>query len=217
MPVTVRFPVPGTIHASFPNKKEMTLTLCRVQEYYESSHDHIRGKHFTWIDFIDTFTDERGRLDYFSFWSGFNFPGSSYLRFLQDFEGDLSAREDAFRRCVLSATGGRGNFYVIGTLEGAEATIKHELLHALYCVDSGYRQSADALLADLDGRTKAAFSLRLEQLGYGPNVLNDEIQAYLGSGGKDELDQRFGLELGLYDRYGGPFRDLATKHLASGT
>ena len=59
---------------SFDSQKELTLTFFRIQEYYESALTNIVGKKFSVFDFLNGYLDDAGKIDYFSFWSGFNFP-----------------------------------------------------------------------------------------------------------------------------------------------
>ena len=52
---------------SFPSEKELTLTLFRMAEFYESDSPKIRGKNFTFDEFVDHYADKKGNLDYFSY------------------------------------------------------------------------------------------------------------------------------------------------------
>lgn len=207
--------LPGVVHLSFPSRKEMTLSMCRAQEHYEAASDLLRGKYFSWETFLDSFADDDGKVDYFSFWSGFNFPGDAYQSFIDLFHHDLSRRERAVKAAVEAAADTRAPFYVIGTLDGATETIRHELLHALYHVNKGYRREAVSLVLDMDHRVRQKIHNGLTGLGYGENVIHDEIQAYLGSGGVDELNRRFGMTESDSLNQCPPFRDLAARHLAA--
>lgn len=205
--------LPGVVHLSFPNRKEMTLSLCRAQEFYEASDERLRGRHFTWEAFVDAFTDDEGKISYFSFWSGFNFPGTSYSKFLDAFKLDLSDRETRVMEAVTSSVDMNGSFYVIGTLAGAEDTFRHETLHALYHVDDAYRTEATGLVLNMDHGVRTRMREGLARLGYGDNVIYDEIQAYLGSGGTEELARRFGLTPSESAGQGAPFQELAGRFL----
>lgn len=191
----------------------MTLSLCRAQEFYEASQEKLRGKYFSWETFIDAFTDDGGAIGYFSFWSGFNFPGSTYSIFLETFQDDLSERERLVSEEVKKSVDTKAAYYVIGTLEGAVDTVQHEILHALYHVDASYRKEAVGLVLDMDHGVRTSMAKGLAQLGYGDNVTYDEIQAYLGSASHDELRLRFGLSEGDCSRQCPPFRTLALKFL----
>lgn len=206
---------PGVVHLSFPNRKELTLSLCRVQEFYEAANEQLRGKYFSWEAFVDAFSDNDGKISYFSFWSGFNFPGASYLAFLDAFRADLTDREKRVREEILRAVVGGSPFYVIGTLNGAEETLRHETLHALYHINDSYRMEAEGLVLGMDHEPRSRMREGLVILGYGDNVLRDEIQAYLGSGDEKELNQRFGFTPGECDSLCPPFRSLANRFLSA--
>ena len=213
--MTIELALPGVVHLSFPNRKEMTLSLCRAQEHYEAADSRLRGKYFTWETFLDSFAADDGKIDYFSFWSGFNFPGIAFHSFLELFHHDLSRREKAVADAVAGVVDTRKPFYVIGTLEGATDTIRHEILHALYHVDEGYRREAVGLVLDMDHGVRRKVRDGLESLGYGENVIDDETQAYLGSGGEDELGRRFGMTDTDSRTQCPPFRALAERYLAA--
>jgi hypothetical protein len=206
--------LPKVVHLSFPNRKEMSLSLCRTQEHYEAADPRLREKYFSWEVFLDAFSDSEGKISYFSFWSGFNFPGQSYLAFLEKFGSDLSPREEFVRDAVLSAVDPSDPFYVIGTLEGAAGTILHESLHALYHVDPIYRRDAIGVVLEMDHTVREKIKDGLSVLGYGENVLHDEIQAYMGSGAEEELARRFGLTTLDCSTQCPPFKSLVSRHLA---
>ncbi len=191
----------------------MTLSLCRAQEFYEAAQDHIRGKYFSWEEFLDSFMDEAGLIKYFSFWSGFNFPGDTYLKFFELFQDDLSKRERKVRETVDGQVNTASPFYVIGTLNGAEDTIRHELLHALFHVCPEYKRRAENLVESMESPLKDNISRKLSAMGYGENVIADEIQAYCSSGSREELFTRFGITEGDEARICPPFRTLAEEFL----
>lgn len=205
--------LPGVAHLSFPNRKEMTLSLCRAQEYYEAASEALRGKYFSWESFLDSFVDSGGNVSYFSFWSGFNLPGETYLEFLTEFSSDLSRREMAVREAVIGVVDPSRAFYVIGTLDGAVGTLNHEMLHALFHVNDSYRDNALELVSKLNQGIDGKLRKGLSELGYGGNVMADEIQAYLGCGEPDELLRRFDLSLSDCETHCAPFRDLASGFL----
>ncbi len=192
----------------------MTLSLCRAQEFYEAGQNHIRGRYFSWETFIDAFSDDDGKISYFSFWSGFNLPGQVYLNFLSTFRGDLSEREARVRNAVFGVVDSATPFYIIGTLEDSSDTLKHELLHALYHVNPEYRILADRLVDSVNADTRRKMENGLRAFGYGDNVLRDEIQAYLGSGTMAELQDRFHLNAFECETCGAGFRELAEQYLA---
>lgn len=170
------------------------MTMCRPQEFYESAHEEIRGKKFDWEKFIEIFSDEDGRLEYFSFWSGFNFPGTSFEKFLRLFDGDLSRRERHLAKEVFSRVDRTRPYYIIATLPSATETIRHELAHAFFSVNSEYRKSAEDLVGEVSSEIRDKIESGLSKMGYSSEVHVDETQAYLATGTSAELKKRFDLD-----------------------
>ncbi len=191
---------------SFPNRRELTLTMCRPQEFYESDRPEIKGKYFDWEKFIESFSDESGRLEYFSFWSGFNFPGSAFEKFLEAFEGNLSSREGRLAREIFSKIDRTKPYYVIAALPNATDTIRHEMAHALFCVNLEYRNRVEELLPSISEDVLCKMETGLKKMGYSSAVHPDEIQAYLSTATASELKTRFDLTLAESEKECPPFR-----------
>jgi hypothetical protein len=187
-------PVPNCYLFLCDNNKELALTFCRVQEYYESDLPELKDKHFTFEQFIDSQMDQNGNVDYFSYWDGFNVPSNvlnSWLggiTSLTKWEDKLIAQLPVFSDKP---------FYVIGALEKDKTTINHEIAHALYNLDSTYNAKMVKLTVDfMDNHKKDSAKLIkiLKILGYGENVILDEIQAYLSTDPKKNLVEDFELD-----------------------
>jgi len=174
---------------------------------------HIRGNYFCWEAFIDAFADDSGRLDYFSFWSGFNFPGEAYINFLNTFSHDLTKREQAVKDAIFSEADLERPFYIVGALDGAVDTMRHELLHALYHIDESYRDRANELVESTSEDVRAKLRKGLQQLGYSEEVHADETQAYLATGSPEELGERFDLTIRECSDHTPRFRNLAEEFL----
>lgn len=200
---------PQIVYLAFPCKKELTFTMCRVQEFYESCHLPLNGTHFSWETFIDIFTKPDGEFDYFSFWSGFNVPSSAYLEFFYPGyelnERYFSKRERALDKTVRQHVDANQPFYVIATVKGDAGVVAHEVAHAFYFVDEEYRRQARELVNALDNNVRNQMSRKLTELGYAPGVVTDEINAYLATSDRAELIDRF--EVDAWSN-GEPFRDL---------
>jgi len=208
-------PYPNVVQFSFPNRRELTMTMCRPQEFYESSNSEIKGKKFDWEKFLEVFSDDNGRLEYFSFWSGFNFPGNVFEKFLRVFENDLSRRERRLAKEVFARVN-RGNpYYIIATLPSAEETIRHELAHALFCVDEEYKKSSEEGVFNLPLEIREKMESGLTALGYSSDVHVDEIQAYLSTGSPEELKKRFDLEWTKTSSVAEPFKNRLQQKLAT--
>lgn len=180
------------IHLEFPSFKEITMTMGRVQEYYESGHKHLRNKVFTLEEFIDTFTDDDGDVSYYKSWSGFNVPGNKMVEFFNKFE--LTKRENKLR-ILIDKLVRNGTYYIIATKEGDNPTIDHEIVHARFYLDQDYRKAALTLVKQLPKAIYDPMKKTLIEMGYAGAVVNDEINAYLSTSSPKYLKDRFGLQI----------------------
>lgn len=201
-------PHPNVIQFAFPNRRELTMTMCRPQEFYESAHAEIRGKKFDWEKFLEVFSDIDGRFEYFSFWSGFNFPGRSFEDFLKTFGEDLSRRERHLAKEVFSKVDRTLPYYIIATLPDATTTIRHEMAHALFCVDQGYKEKSEEMVNLVPMEERGKIESGLSKMGYTKEVHVDEIQAYLSTATPEELKKRFDLCAEKSDQLVPPFREM---------
>lgn len=186
--------MPKVFYLAFENKKELTTTMCRAQEYYESEYEHIRGHYFDWPTFIDTFSNDLGELNYFSYWSGFNIPSNVFKNWMRDFAHDFSAKEKALITLLAKHVNlETEKFYLIATEKGKVSTIQHEIAHALYHLDENYKIKMDSLSALLPESLMKTFWKKLNDLGYADNVVADEFQAYLATSDEAYMQERFGF------------------------
>lgn len=184
--------MPKVFYLAFENKKELTTTMCRAQEYYESEHDHIRGHYFDWPTFIDTFSNDKGELNYFSYWSGFNIPSNVFKNWMKDFAHDFSPKEKELIALISEHVDLKNEkFYLIATEKGKVSTIQHEIAHALYHLDDNYKEKMDGFSAQLPKDLMKTFWEKLNALGYGDNVVHDEFQAYLSTSDEPYMKERF--------------------------
>ena len=201
---------PQILYLAFYTQKELTLTMCRVQEYYESAFLELNSVHFTWETFLDVCTTPDGEFNYFSFWSGFNVPSTAFLAFFSASPAyQYSTRELALYDTINAHVNIDEPFYVIATCVDQDAVLDHEIAHAMYSVDAKYRQAATALVEGLDAALRAQFSEVLSKLGYGANVITDEINAYLSTTSAEDLKHRFKVDAWSA---GQPFRELFSAH-----
>jgi hypothetical protein len=189
LPMKISEPLPGVLHYLFACRKDMTLSMCRIQEFYESPFDHIRGKYFSWPDFIETYSDGKGNIDYWSYWDGFNAP----LHILNDFfkkfpEKTLQEMDIVCPMLIKSAK------YMIATAEDSHpSTLPHEMAHALFATDDVYREQTRKFMAGFSQDTTDKLCASLLKLKY-PNemsILGDEVQAYLLTSELMELNATF--------------------------
>jgi hypothetical protein len=203
--------LPNILHFSFDNQKDLTLTMFRIQEFYESKYKKIRNKKFTMSEFLDNYMDDSGSIDYFNWYSGFNVPGHVFLKFFSTFK-DITPREKFLRKTVLSKINRKKRFYVICSLKGDSHTLKHEVAHSLYYMSESYRRQADWILSNISDGVYRKLSLELSRLDYDKAVIDDEIHAYLTSENKDELHRTLKINYNLIKKHVIAFRKLFKKY-----
>lgn len=163
----------NVFHLNFPTQHLLAATFLRFQEHYESPK--YAGKSFTWEEFMDWYAAQNGKFSYFEDWSGFNIPSRVLRAFYKGAFDPLTRKEkallDVFR-------GVKGRFYIIGTSGSVDdGTLRHEIAHGLFYRDRLYRRRVREVLKTVD--LKPVYKA-LTEMGYGPNVLEDEAHAYLG-------------------------------------
>jgi hypothetical protein len=194
----VRNPVQNCILFEFKKQKDLALSFCRVQEYYESDKKALKNQFFSFYDFINESMDDNGNINYFSFWSGFNLPSRVWNLWSQ--KRDLTLHENKLAESI-SANMNQNiingvDFYIIGVIKGDTVCTNHEIAHALYDLNLAYRFEMDYLIYDFYKKFRMEYSKmikRLKELGYNKEVLKDEVQAYMATSTKKELVEDFGL------------------------
>jgi len=191
---------PNVLLVSFPNKKELTFTMCRVEEFYEAASEKIRGKVFTWAEFIDEFTDVNGHMNYFHSWSGFNVPGDVFDEWVTLFN-DMSLRELALVDLVYAAPLNEDmRFYVIAAVENDSSVEDHEIAHARFYVDEIYHAAMVELNSKLDIDARILLTEEFTKLGYSATVHEDELQAFLSTSSFEYMDKRFNMPEEMFNR-----------------
>lgn len=172
---------PGIVHVVFDTQYELTSTFMRLQEYYESPYDNIRGKYFTTEKYMDTYAKHNGNFTYYTDWQGFNVPGNIVKQFFAEF-GDLLDKEELLDELILENTDGSEDFYVLGTfVDGESHVMSHELCHAFWYLDEDFKTASLSLMSEIDVVTRQHTEQYLIGMGYGTNVIEDEMNAYLST------------------------------------
>ena len=187
-------PLPQCLLVEFDTKKDMALTFCRIQEYYESDKEPLRGQLFSFYDFVVEHMDDRGRINYFNHWDGYNFHDQVFKKWLP---WDRTVHENKLLDHMEAELNWDQPFYVIGSLEGDKGTIKHELAHALWYLNTDYRMRAEILVHDIKKYYPyeyRRFTTELREMGYAEAVLHDEMQAYMATGDIKDL-RGFGCDI----------------------
>jgi hypothetical protein len=168
--------------------KLRSRVFLRYQEFYESDSDTFRGQGFKWKDYVDYYK-AKTKKDYFSYhedWSGFNIPCTSLESCIQKIP-DLNLYDmimfsvvDTIRKIV-----GSEDFYLIGIDQSTNedpSLIHHEIAHGLYFSNPMYRAKMNKAIEQMEPHIREQLSKKISNMGYGSNVIDDEIQAYLSTG-----------------------------------
>lgn len=179
MKIETKFITEGIVLLVFENRKDITSTLLRFQEYYESPK--FRGKIFSLDEFKKWYVKnsasgkKTGNFTYYRDWGGFNIPSYIFKDFRKGRFNPLSQKEQKVIDILKIV---REPFYVIGIFKKHKkifSLLDHELKHGLFYTNSDYRNAVQAILAKFNLKK---INSKLEKKGYHSDVWLDEIQAY---------------------------------------
>jgi len=170
------------------DNKLRARVFMRYQEFYESDSDTFRGKGFKWKDFVNHYKTKTKSeiLTYHEDWAGYNIPCDSIhacISMIPDinfYDLIMFSIVDTIKKVV-----GGNNYYLIGIDQhnGEDLDlIYHELAHGLWFSSPQYKNKQLSNINGLDENIVESMSSKLKKMGYGDNVINDEIQAYLSTG-----------------------------------
>ena len=172
----------------------------RYQEFYESDSDSFRGKGFKWYDYVK-FYKEKTKKDYFSYhedWAGYNIPCTSIescmavIPDLNFYDLIMFSVVDTIRKQV-----GSDNYYLIGIDQSTgedPSLIFHEVAHGLWFSSGVYKAKQSKNIERLTPLVRDSVAKKITGMGYGENVVDDEIQAYLSTGIGDNMARIKGIK-----------------------
>ena len=160
----------------------------RYQEFYKSDSDTFRGKGFTWHDFTKYYKEKTKNdiLTYHIDWAGYNIPCNSIescIKLIPDlnfYDLIMFSIIDTIRSVV-----GSDDFYLIGIDQSTGEDpdlIYHEVAHGLFFVNPSYKKKMMDNIENMNPRIREQLSNKISKMGYGSNVIDDEIQAYMSTG-----------------------------------
>lgn len=195
MQFNIPYPNVNIFHIVFENQFIITSTLMRIQEFYESNIAQIKDNYFTLEYLIHEYTIQNGgNFNYFTKWSGFNFPKENIKKFVNKFKGNISEKELGFINFLSdNLPEDIDDYYIIATYR--EEDISHELAHAYYYLNEDYRNTMDELCQDLSPVLYESIYEQLYNDGYCDMVMSDEIQAYLATSPQKELNSYMGIKI----------------------
>jgi len=201
-------------HLKFDSQYELSSTMVRVQEYYESEFPEIKGNIFTLDQFMDAYASKNGEFSYFTDWSGFNISSNSFNGFCDVFKYQLRHKEVQLLNRVKSyVSENKEKWYMIATYgEDSEEkiTINHEIAHALYYLNHDYSIEMINNLGRMNQKSYEILKQCLIEDGYNSDVLTDECQAYLATSTLTELKNDYKM-VDITEEDVKPFRDTLHK------
>ena len=185
--IKVSQPITGCVLLKYKTVPDLARSFFRLAEYYEGSRYGKKTKQVTLVDFLDQWIDRKGDVDYFKFWDGFNITDQAFQTWLKSAR-PLSAAEQVTVDVIQQATKGMKKFCIIGVGSNNTDTLKHELFHAKYYLDAGFKSTVDQLLKDhaTDPAVKTIKKILINKLDYA-NHVEEEIGAYLYTGAQLKL------------------------------
>jgi hypothetical protein len=169
----------------YPTCEEAATAVVRMQEYYESPFDQIRGKIFTlgylkylYANSSNSLYNYAGGATHKTPYGGFNLPRSALQPFIMGmFEPLTPAEQDIVELVKLI----QNDFYIIVVAENFDA-VDHEISHAIWGTCPEYKKQACKILRRYQDFVGEACN-QLIDMGYpnDPLILLDEIVAYTGA------------------------------------
>lgn len=177
MAMQIKIPARGIVLLSYDSQAEITHTMVRISEFYESPFPEIRGQRFSLEEYLARYEREYPGANYFADWSGFNIPADAVIEFFK--VQDPATVTDAELVVARSIEMFQAK-YVIATWRDSDYA--HELAHGLYAVDGKYHaEVADLLQAMwvLMPEITSKVEQWLLNSGYAQHVIPDEMNAYI--------------------------------------
>jgi len=165
----------------------------RYQEFYESDSDSFRGKGFKWKDYTKHYK-EKTKNDIFTYhedWAGYNIPCDSIescIKLIPDlnfYDLIMFSIVDTIRNII-----GGDNYYLIGIDQSNGddlSLVYHEIAHGLWFSTPSYKNKQMSNIMNMNERVRHSVAKKITGMGYGENVVDDEIQAYLSTGIGDDM------------------------------
>lgn len=186
---------PGIFLVTMPGNNDLAYTFLRSQEFYESVSPDFQGKKFTWQEYVDWYSSQSktGKFTYGEDWKGFNVP-SNVINACYEINEERTEYDEFFLSLVekaknMAGISGLKDFYMIGVREGDEETLDHEIAHGMFTVNKDYNKEMVALVYALPLNVKKYLTDYLKDLGYAESVHVDEIQAYMSTGLRKDMDK----------------------------
>ena len=190
--VRISQPFDGCVVLRYRSVPDAARSFFRVAEYYDGKHYGSGVRQVSLPEFLDNWMDRQGNVDYFKFWDGFNIPDRAFRSWLKSAR-PLSNAEQIMVNAVRKNTQGQKKFCVIGVGSDDPDTIRHEMFHAKYYLDSAFKTAVDGLIKSHKNHSdfKTIQRVLIKKLDY-VNHVDEETAAYLYAG--SQLKLVFGVD-----------------------
>jgi len=179
----------------FSSQYHAASTFMRLQEFYESPDEKIRGHYFTVEEYMDWYAEKNGNFTYTSDWHGFNIPGHIVDKFASVFPyGNRTEKEKDLINTIGCNRVNGAPYYVLGTSPEEADVLDHELCHALYYLSAVYKACVSGIIfTHLNSKNHKLLFDKLKEDGYDDGVLWDELNAYLSTSSKYYIRKHFNV------------------------
>jgi hypothetical protein len=179
-----------------PNSYDLAMLFVRYQEYYESPNPNVRNKPFILEEYmrwyaIEGRNNDGNKPDSFSYpadFCGFNIPSYALdavktVKHKNMYDNLMTAIVKKVKKDLKAEDPQLKKFYLIGCSKMDSDTLKHEISHGLYHLDSGYKVQADFLIKkELSKKNIKKFKKALRTYHYCEEVMYDEMTAFMSTG-----------------------------------
>ena len=182
---------PGVYLLSFDSHIDLCYAFMRYQELYESPR--FQGQAFTWPTYMRWYMEKnlkqggsKHAFYYAADWAGFNHP-VDVIKQVHDLGiPDPNEYDELMMSVYKLIMRDEAKAYLIGAPPGSN-TEKHELTHAMWYLNDGYKKKATNFILPLHSTTKhetlvADLKTALFNLGYTESTAIDEINAFITTG-----------------------------------
>jgi hypothetical protein len=129
---------------------------------------------------MELYSKKNGSFTYAQDWGGFNIPGKVVAKLYEVGISDYNIYDsiiEEIHKTINKELKEKNNYYLIAA-DNNSKTVEHELCHAFYTLNEGYRKDINKVLKKLKNSVYKKASKALFDLGYGKSTLLDEFQAY---------------------------------------
>lgn len=162
------------IHLTFKSKADMSNTMMRFQETYESPKfkDTVFGRRefFTWYR-------NKYKSEYLEDWDGFNIP-SFIVDSVRTFP-NLTLRETKLIEDLDSKVKSEKYYVITSVGDSKSSALIHEIAHALFYLNKRYNSDMKTLIKSMPPNVRESMFISLRKNKYDESVFMDEAQAYL--------------------------------------